>query len=249
MTEREHGWRAFGPDSGVGSTNISDNERFLSVVGGGAAVLLGLARRGVPGAALALGGAYLVYRGTSGHSPLYGALNVQSTHEGGVKVRKTMTINRPVEEVYNFWHNFENLPRFMKHLQEVRVMDNGRSHWVATSPTGTVEWDAEITADRPNETIGWRSLPDSQINTVGGVHFRPAPGDRGTEVQVSLVYEPPAGAAGALIAKLFGEEPTLQVTEDLRRFKSLMEAGEIPTIEGQTHGERSMVGKALAGVL
>ena len=249
MAEREHGWPAFGPDSAVGSTNISDNERFVSVVGGGAAVLLGLARRGVPGVALALGGAYLMYRGTSGHSPIYGALNVQSTHEGGVKVRKTMTINRPIEDVYNFWHNFENLPTFMKHLKEVRDEGNGRSHWVATSPTGTVEWDAEITADRPNEMIGWRSLPDSQINNVGGVHFRPAPNNRGAEVEVSLVYEPPAGAAGALIAKLFGEEPTVQVTEDLRRFKSLMEAGEIPTIEGQTHGERSALGKALAGVL
>ncbi|TMC89174.1 MAG: SRPBCC family protein, partial [Chloroflexi bacterium] len=138
---------------------------------------------------------------------------------------------------YRFWRNFENLPRFMEHLKSVTVIDNKHSHWVARAPAGTsVEWDAEIINERENELIAWRSVGDATIGNAGSVHFTPAPGGRGTEVKVVLEYDPPAGRAGVIMARLFGEEPDQQVREDLRHFKEIMEAGEIPTTEGQPSG-------------
>jgi uncharacterized membrane protein len=150
-----------------------------------------------------------------------------------VDVQRVITINKPIEEVYAFWKNFENLPRFMRHLEGVRITGPGRSHWRAKGPARmTVEWDAEVTEDRENERIAWRSLPASDVVHSGSVTFRPAPGVRGTEVRVRLRYEPPAGAIGRTIAWLFGEEPDQQIHEDLTRFKQLMETGEVPVSEG-----------------
>jgi uncharacterized membrane protein len=152
-------------------------------------------------------------------------------------VIKRITINRPVEEVYQFWRDLENLPRFMQHLEEVHVIGERRSHWVATAPAGrTVEWDAEIVSEQDNELIAWRSLPESDVRHAGTVRFRPAPADRGTEVSVELDYEPPAGAVGAAAAKLFGEEPKQQLADDLRRFKQVMETGEVVRSEGSLEG-------------
>ncbi len=146
-------------------------------------------------------------------------------------------MSRPIEEVYAFWKNFENFPKFMKHLEKVEVIDSHRSHWVARGPMGmTVEWDAEIYNEKPNELIAWRSLPDSRIDHTGSVQFRKAPADRGTEVHVELNYNPPGGRLGAAIAWLFGEEPRIQMEDDLARFKQVMEAGEIATVQGQSKG-------------
>ncbi len=147
-------------------------------------------------------------------------------------VRQSVTVNRPVEEVYAFWHNFENFPRFMAHVRSVSVSGR-RSHWVAKAPAGmTVEWDAEIVDDRENELIAWRSLEESDVQHSGKVRFVRAPGARGTEVRVDLAYMPPGGALGRALAKLFGEEPEQQVREDLRRVKQILEAGEIPISDG-----------------
>ena len=116
----------------------------------------------------------------------------------------------------------------MKHLESVTEMGNGRSHWKAKAPAGSsVEWDAEITADQPNELIAWHSLGDADVSNSGMVRFTEAPGDRGTEVHVDLRYDPPGGAIGALFAKMFGEEPGGQIADDLRRFKQVMEIGEV----------------------
>jgi uncharacterized membrane protein len=159
----------------------------------------------------------------------------------GVKVELSMTINKPREEIYRFWRNLENLPRFMRHLESVTVQGDKRSHWKAKAPAGvTVEWDAEIINERPNELIAWRSLPGADVDNAGSVHFQAAPGGRGTEVQVTLKYDPPAGQAGALIAKIFGEEPSQQIEDDLRRFKQMMEAAAIPTSAGQPSGPASI---------
>lgn len=145
-----------------------------------------------------------------------------------VRVARSITINRPVAEVYDFWHDFTNLPRFMYHLESVEITGSGRSHWTARAPAGTtVEWDAEVTEDRHNELIAWRSLPGADVDNSGAVRFGPAPGGRGTEVHVELRYDPPAGRVGAFVAKLFGEEPDQQVRDDLRRFKQVIETGEI----------------------
>ncbi|NJL80329.1 MAG: cyclase [Richelia sp. RM2_1_2] len=154
-----------------------------------------------------------------------------------IKVEKTVTINRPQDELYNFWHKFENLPQFMHHLKLVKVYDQKSSHWVAKAPLGTsVEWDANIIEDQKNEFISWSSVKDADIENSGFIRFSKAPGNRGTEVKVVIVYQPPGGTIGAVIAKLFGEEPKQQIGDDLNRFKMLMETGEIATTEGQSKG-------------
>ncbi len=168
--------------------------------------------------------------GNGGEQRTNGSGIVQQNRQSssGVHVTQSLTINRPRNEVYGFWHNFENLPRFMAHLESVQVLDNNRSRWKAKAPAGTtVEWEAETIEDRPNELIAWRSLPDATIPNSGSVRFKDAPGNRGTEIHVDLRYQPPGGKLGSLIAKLFGEEPEQQVKGDLRRFKQVMETGEI----------------------
>jgi uncharacterized membrane protein len=156
--------------------------------------------------------------------------------EPGVQVRQQITVRRSPQEIYAFWRNFENLHRFMAHLDSVRVIDDRRSHWTARAPAGrTVEWDAEIVEDRPGELIAWRALPESDVPNEGTVRFVPAPGDQGTEIHVELRYEPPGGKLGALAAKLFGEEPNQQVKGDLRRFKQVIEAGEVVHSDSSIH--------------
>jgi uncharacterized membrane protein len=153
------------------------------------------------------------------------------------RLRKAITINRSPEELYSFWHDFSNLPRFMKHLKSVRATGEKRSHWVARGPAGAaVEWDAEITEDRPNEQIAWRSLEGADVDNSGSVQFKRGPRGRGSVIRVEMEYRPPAGRLGSAIAWLFGQEPEQQVEDDLRHFKQLMETGEIPTIEGQPRG-------------
>jgi len=144
-----------------------------------------------------------------------------------------VTINRSIEDVYQFWRQFTNFPRFMQHVESVELIDDRRSRWRAKAPAGTsVEWEALIIEDRENESITWRSLDGSSIDHFGSVRFERAPGARGTELHVRMRYSPPAGELGRAVAWLFGEEPSQQVRDDLRRFKQLMETGEIPISEG-----------------
>ena len=148
--------------------------------------------------------------------------------EGIVVTKRSVTVRRPVDEVYAYWRDFTNLPRFMRHLESVTMLDERRSRWVAKAPAGrTVEWEAETTEDRPNELIAWRSLPGADVQNRGEVRFQPAPGDRGTEVRVTLEYDPPFGKLGSKIAMLFREEPGQQVADDLRHFRQVMETGEL----------------------
>jgi uncharacterized membrane protein len=158
----------------------------------------------------------------------------QNRGEGGTnQVKKSLIINRAPEELYQFWRDFENLPRFMKHLKDVRVTGDGRSHWVASAPAGTsVEWDAEVTEDRPNELIAWRSLEGSEVENKGSVRFDPAPGNRGTIVRVEIEYTPPGGALGAAVAWLSGTDAGQQAQESLRCFKQVMETGEVVVSDG-----------------
>lgn len=159
---------------------------------------------------------------------------------GVIQAHTAITVNKPVEEVYGLWRKFEDLPRFMAHLESVTVSDDRRSHWIARGPLGTnLEWDAEVTEDRPNELIAWRSLDRAAVTNRGSVRFAPAPGGRGSEVVVQLEYEPPTGAMGAAIAKLFGEEPQQQVKDDLRRFKQVLETGEVVRADGTPDGTSS----------
>jgi uncharacterized membrane protein len=153
-----------------------------------------------------------------------------------IQVHKAITVNKPLEEVYRFWRNFQNLPRFMSHLESVQVTGERQSHWKVKAPAGTtVEWDAEIIDDRPNEQISWRSLEGADVDNSGTVRFQPAPKGRGTEVHVELHYSPPGGVIGATIAKLFGEAPEQQLWDDLRAFKQVMEVGEIVQSDASIH--------------
>jgi uncharacterized membrane protein len=155
----------------------------------------------------------------------------------GVKFVKTCTVRRPAPELFRFWRRFKNLPDFMKHLISVTRTSDIESHWIAKAPAGkTIEWDAVIINEHENELIAWRTREDASVPHAGSVRFAECDLDRGTEVTVAMEYNPPVGKAGKLFAKMSGEEPEQQVNEDLRRFKAIMEAGEAPTIEGQTRG-------------
>lgn len=150
----------------------------------------------------------------------------------GIKLKKAVTIDRSAADLYRFWRNLENLPRFLDRLESVKVLDEKRSHWVMSAPGGLrLEWDAEITTDHPNEMIGWRSLKGANIDNAGYVRFERAAGGRGTVARVALQYNPPAGRIGAALSTLFGERPASQIDEALRKFKNLMETGEIPVAE------------------
>jgi uncharacterized membrane protein len=222
-------------------------------VGGGALTILGITKGGLGGLVLAVLGGSLVWRGVSGHCNVYEALGINTSkhknhpagveHSQGIKVEKSVMINKAPEELYRYWRNFENLPRFMNHLEAVRVIDDKRSHWIAKAPLGTtVEWEAEIINEKENELIAWCSVADSSVPNAGSVRFEKKPNASETLVKVAINYEPPGGTLGATIAKIFGEEPEQQIEDDLRRFKQVMEAGETASTEGQPSGRRAASG-------
>jgi uncharacterized membrane protein len=244
-----HEWPVdeFARDGREHKPNIGREERLASVVAGGALAAYGVTRRSLPGWVMAAIGGYVISRGISGRCQLYQALGIDGTQTGraeprdfferGIHVSKSVTINKPARELFDYWRDLTNLPRIMSHLKSVDVIDDCRSHWVTAGPMGSsIEWDAEIINEEPHELIAWRSLADAEVDNAGSVRFVPAPGDRGTEVRVELEYIPRAGKLGAVIAKLFGKEPGQQIAEDLRQFKQLMETGEVPTTEGQPRG-------------
>lgn len=230
--------------------NVGPVERGISLATGFALLAYTISRRPKMGVPLGLDAGYMIYRGATGHCVFYQMLGIKRTevngHEG-IRVERAVTINRPKEELYRMWRDFENLPRFMKHLESVQVDpdDRERSHWVAKAPLGKkIEWDAEVIEERENELLVWKSLPGSMVESMGRVEFLDAPAGRGTIVRVSMEYNPPAGSLGAAFAKLLRQEPAMQIKNDLRHFKQIMEAGEIPTVEGQPSG-RSEPGQKL----
>lgn len=228
------------PSQPSSNTEASETERWASLIGGGAMVLMGLQQRSLRGVLMTLAGGGLLYQGITKQSTVQQAQDMaQKAQQSSllnqtIRVEKSVTINKPAEELYRFWRNFENLPRFMKHIKSVTTYNDTRSHWIASAPLGTnVEWDADLVKDEPNQLIAWASAEGSDIENSGFVRFQPATGNRGTVVKVVLEYNIPGGAVTAAIAKLFGEEPEQQIGDELRRFKMLMEAGEIATTEGQ----------------
>ncbi len=226
--------------------------RWAGLAAGGALALYGLSRRSKAGVGLAILGANVAFHsGTQGRflTPLLQRLPLplpaswtegHTLSEEGVTVEHAITVNRPADELYRYWRKLENLSQIMRHLESVNVIDDRRSHWVAKGPVGLkAEWDAEITVDRPNQALGWRSLEgphdgSPQVNNTGLVYFTQDPHGNGTVIRVVLKYDPPAGKLGAAFAKIFGEDPAVQIREDLRRFKQVMETSEIPTTHGQS---------------
>jgi uncharacterized membrane protein len=232
--------------------NLSIIERWAAITGGAALISYGMKKRSKGGAALAVLGGDLVYRGTTGFSPLYRSLGIKPPREflgrsvsipyqHGIRVDKSVTVNKPLEEVYAFWRNLGNLQRFMRHVHTVEVIDEKKSHWIVCGPGGKiVEWNVEINSEEPNERIGWRSVAGSDVETAGSVRFRRAPGGRGTEVHLEMQYLPRGGALGALLVRIMAGDPANQVGEDLKRFKQLMETGEMATTTGQPDGKQCL---------
>lgn len=162
----------------------------------------------------------------------------------GIDIDQSIIVNRLPAECYRFWRDFSRLPRFMSHLESVTPIDDRHTHWKAIGPGGMrIEWDAELTVDQPDRLLAWRSLEDADIDSAGTVSFDRAPGDRGTIVRVEMQYKPPAGRPGAVLAGLLGDAPEQALDDALRRFKSLLETGVIPTTDGQSTGPRSLVGR------
>ncbi|RPJ22081.1 MAG: DUF2892 domain-containing protein [Chloroflexi bacterium] len=222
--------------------NVGRAERVVSLASGLALLAYTVTRRPKLGLPLGLNAGYMLYRGATGHCVFYQTLGInraQANGHEGIRVERAVTVNRPKAELYQMWRDFENLPRFMEHLESVHVdeSDGERSHWVAKAPLGqTIEWDSEVIEERENELLVWKSLPGSLVESMGRVEFVDAPGGRGTIVHVSMEYNPPAGSLGAALAKLFGEEPDQQINEDLRHFKQIAETGEVATVQGQPTG-------------
>jgi len=231
------------------SVNLADWDRYFSVAAGTALAISAIRGSWSGGLVRALAGAELIRRGLTGRSILYEALGMRTAplgqgsrttsvpYELGVRVDRAVTVNKPRPEVYRFFRNLSNFPQFMRNVRSVTETTPMRSHWVVRGPAGrTLEWDAVIHNERENEILAWRTLPNADVDHAGSVLFRDVPGDRGTEVRIELQYNPPAGIAGALISKLWGEEPTQQIEHDLRRLKQILEAGEVLTTEGQPQG-------------
>jgi uncharacterized membrane protein len=212
-------------------------ERWATALGGAALLVWGASRlskdRHPASAALAMTGAGFLLRSTRSdtRSRLAGAR--------GIVVEQSFAINRPAGELYDFWADLAQLPRIMPELLSVRMLDHRRSHWVARGPVGwRTEWYADIINEIPDELIAWRTIEGSDLVSAGSIHFEPGPAGRGTTVRVRLQYDPPGGKLGAALAWAFGDSPAQVLREGLRRFKRLMETGEIPTTDGQPRGRR-----------
>lgn len=217
------------------STSLARANNWLAFGTGTVLLTYGALRRSQAGAWLAAASVPFLYRGFAGHwpEPFHALATNEDTKtalggDRGVHVREAVRLELPIHEVYAFWRRFENLPRFMRYLDSVREDGPERSHWVAIGPRGiNVEWDAELINDIEDQLIAWRSLPGSDVTTAGSVNFDSVRGGRETQVTVALQYSPPAGKAGALVATLFGREPSQTIREDLRRLKQILEAGEV----------------------
>jgi len=226
--------------------NVGEVERWASVVAGASLALYGLKQRSPKGVGLAVLGGLLARRGANGHCEVYDALDLNTAAtssdtrralggDRGTRVQESITVNRPIEELYRFWRSLENLPRFMQHLESVERISDTQSRWRANGPGGAVvQWTAEIINDVPNELIAWRTLDGSDVVSAGSVHFE-AVGKNGreTRVRVRLQYSPPGGKVAAGVAKLLGRDAASEIHEDLRRFKQVIETGEVSTTEGQ----------------
>lgn len=230
--------------------NVGDNERLFSFLGGAALTLIGFSRRSLAGLGLAAVGGSLLYRGATGYCGAYQSLGINTTSPvgpatsvragHGVKVEESIIINRDAATLWRFWRKLENIGRFMQHLERVEEIDERPSRWTARGPLGIkLEWEAEIMNEKENELIAWRSVDGSEVDTAGSVHFRERSHGRGTEMRVVLKYDAHAAQLAEPLARLMGESPRQQIHEDLRRFKQVMETGEVATVEGQPQGRCS----------
>ena len=242
--------------------NVGESERWASMLGGALTALYGLRRGDATGAVIALAGGALVARGATGYCPVYAAMDERELGGGrgvarvegrpvqqhgpnavldaseSARIVRSVTIDGAPAELYAFWRDFTNLPKVMEYIDSVEILDERRSRWRAKSVGGaTVEWTSEIVRDVPNEFISWKTVGEAAVRHAGSIHFRAAPNGRGTEVKVEIDYDPPGGRLGRVIAAITGRDPGRQVAEELRRFKHIAEAGEVPSNESPRGGK------------
>lgn len=238
--------------------NVGMGERMLSIAGGSALLFAGLSRRGLGGWMAMVGGAGLLYRGITGNCQMYQMLGLNTAVEHhdrvgvraqhGQKVEHTIRVSRKPRELYDYWRSLNNLPRVMEHLESVTPIDARRSKWVAHGPLNQpLEWEAEIINDEPGELIAWRSLPGSQVDTAGSVHFCELPNGEGTDVHVSLKYDPPGGKSVAALADMLGQGLEHQLQNDLETFKQHMEDGSRQSGTERQQQREESVSRARAG--
>ena len=229
------------------AVNVGKVERWASGIGGGLMVVQGLRRGNFSGLALAVLGGALAYRGFTGHCQAYQALNLntagkrrsdeEETIYKGVLIKHTCTINRTPTEIYDYLEKPENHQRFNVRVESVTKSADGKWHWAIKGPLGsTWRFDSERITNQPGRLIAWKSLPGGDVDNAGSIRLSSTFEGKGTEVTMEVSYQPPAGSVGVAIAKMLGHDPDAQVREDLRRLKQLLEAGEIPTVEGQSAG-------------
>lgn len=203
--------------------------RWSGLLGGTALAVFGLTRKSRWGLGVAAGGGALALAGSrvDGSPSLFEA-------------RSSVLVNCSANEAYRFWRDFDNLPRFLSRVENVSVSSDGRVTWTMIGAGSRINFDTYVVNDRENERIEWSSNPSSPVRVEGSVEFRAAPANRGTIVEASLRYRPTTGAVRRTMAQMVGKFPSFLMRQDLRGFKALVETGEIPTIEGQSHGPRSL---------
>lgn len=217
-------------ESGRGRSRSMSRPQWGALIGGSALAIYGITRRSALGAVMAAGGGTLALVGTN-----------RRPSQDATSTWTTLLINTTPQDAYRFWRDFENLPRFMNRLESIQVLDDRRSRWRAIGPFGKpIQWETEITSERENEYIAWRSLPGSDVQIDGRVEFHQAPANRGTLVSARLEFRPAIGR-NASLGRFFSKGANFAIRQELRRLEALMEAGEIPTIEGQSHGRRDIV--------
>lgn len=219
------------PANGSSHINVGKSERIASLIGGALLTFYGLRKPNTIGLLLAAAGGAMLYRGATGYCPVNEAIgrDTAANEDISIEITRTVTVNKPRSEVYQFWRQLENLPKFMEHLESVRQLGPKRSTWSARIPggIGTIDWDADVVQEVENELIAWKSLPAADIDNAGEVRFSDDPSGKETIVQVAISYRPPAGAMGGMAAKLLNPMLKNMVQEDIRRFKRLMETGEV----------------------
>lgn len=234
QNEQYGSWHAdneFQPLEGTsGVVNVGNNERIISAAAGAFLLSSGLSnlfKHPLSGLIKTAMGGWLLYRGASGHCPVYSSMGKTKgvAHTQAINIRTSLVVNKPKDEVYNFWRKLENLPLFMKHLASVTEIDSKHSHWEATVPgnIGKVKWNAEIVKEEQGYMIGWQSIPNSMINNAGKVVFHDAQNGEGTELEVVISYHPPAGELGAGVAKLLNPVFEKLIRQDIMNFKEYIE--------------------------
>jgi uncharacterized membrane protein len=217
---------------------VGQIERIASTIAGGAIAAYGIRRRNPAGLALALLGGTVLFRGATGHCPVYSALGASTAPaDEDIHLEDAVIINQPRAVLFAFWRELPNLAQFIPGVESVTPVGDTQIHWVAAGPSGRrISWDSAIIAEKKNALLTWRTLPESSLKHTASVRFVTLPHNRGTEVRMSIEYTAPGGRIPGSLARIFSKAPEQILHETLRRFRQIAESGEVATTEGQPKG-------------